>query len=310
MAMPANPPSAPLGSGYAGGSRHQGVDFASGGATIYDGDRLETQDDGILRARLGKFPVVHAAKHARRVHSLSNGYSANLLHGTVVAFLARRADLSIAGSRRDSSSRERARHGSSSHLGECQRTSADQQSWCNSGHLRRRYQDDEPGSSVRMEIKTEEASSSPGPQGAPAHGGHSRAIYFVVVAAAVGTGHRNLARDGEQHTNFPASFEINLNSPKRSAWLRGFVFVTRASLRVIARVIAREFIDFSIPSRSAIVGTQLAALDSGIAPFADGAQQIRHPGGRRRLPRPGAPLSLHCQSLSRGRSCRSPPSPM
>jgi hypothetical protein len=188
MAMPANPPSAPLGSVMQADRAHQGVDFASGGATIYDGDRLETQDDGILRARLGKSQLYMQQSTLAEVHSLSNGYSANLLHGTVVASSPEGQTFQLLAN--GATVRPASAHATVARVtwvsaNELLLTS-------NLGAIQVTYEGDiktiEPGSSVRMEIKTEEASSSPGPQGAPAHGGHSRAIYFVVVAAAVGTG--------------------------------------------------------------------------------------------------------------------------
>ena len=85
MAMPANPASAPLGMVMQAERAHLGVDITSGGATIYDGDRLETQDDGTLRARLGGSQLYLRQGTITEVHGLTNGYSASLLHGTVIA---------------------------------------------------------------------------------------------------------------------------------------------------------------------------------------------------------------------------------
>src|ERR1700737_1031033 len=85
MAMPANPPSAPLGSVMQADRARQGIDLTTGGATIYDGDRLETQEDGTLRARLGKSQLFMQPNTLAEVHGFSNGYSANLLRGTVIA---------------------------------------------------------------------------------------------------------------------------------------------------------------------------------------------------------------------------------
>ena len=83
-AMPASPASAPLGVIVQADRAQVGADITSGGATIYDGDRLETQDTGTLRARMGGSQIYLRPSSAADVHGLANGFSANLMHGTVV----------------------------------------------------------------------------------------------------------------------------------------------------------------------------------------------------------------------------------
>jgi hypothetical protein len=85
MAMPASPASAPLGMVLQAERARGGADTISGGATIYEGDRLETQDDGTLRARLGGSQMYLRPGTATEVHGLPNGFSASLMRGTVVA---------------------------------------------------------------------------------------------------------------------------------------------------------------------------------------------------------------------------------
>src|SRR5438270_8917887 len=85
MARPANPASAPLGLVMQAERARQGADVTSGGATIYEGDRLETQDDGTLRARLGGSQIYLRPDTIAEIHGLTAGYSASLLHGTVIA---------------------------------------------------------------------------------------------------------------------------------------------------------------------------------------------------------------------------------
>jgi hypothetical protein len=187
MAMPANPPSAPLGSVMQADRAHQGIDLTSGGATIYDGDRLETQDDGTLRARLGKSQLFMQQSTLTEVHALSNGYSANLLHGTVIASSPEGQTFQLLAN--GATVRPASAHATVARV-----------TWVNGnellltsnlGAIQVTYEGDvktiEPGNSVRMEIATEE-SAGPGPQGAPSHGGRSHAIYFVIAAAAVATG--------------------------------------------------------------------------------------------------------------------------
>jgi len=73
---------------------------------------------------------------------------------------------------------------------------------------------------------------------------------------------------------------------------------------VSARRHQERFIDFSIPSRSAIVGTQLAALDS--VPASRMALTNSHPGGQRLSYRRAQSLFPRCRSWSRGKSCMYP----
>jgi hypothetical protein len=86
MAMPGNPASAPLGVVLQAERARAGVEITSEGATIYEGDRLETLEDGNLRARLGGSQMYLRPSTSTQVHGLSNGFSASLLRGTVVAF--------------------------------------------------------------------------------------------------------------------------------------------------------------------------------------------------------------------------------
>jgi hypothetical protein len=104
-AVPANPASVPLGSVMQAERAHLGADVTSGGATIYDGDRLETQEDGTMRARLGGSQMYLRPSTVADVHGLSNGYSASLPSWDSDRFLARRADVPIAGKWRHHSSR-------------------------------------------------------------------------------------------------------------------------------------------------------------------------------------------------------------
>src|SRR6266566_5641928 len=85
LATAANPASAPLGWVLQADRAHVGADITSGGATIYDGDRLETQGDGTLRARLGGSQMYLRPSTLAEVHGLSNGFSASLLYGTIIA---------------------------------------------------------------------------------------------------------------------------------------------------------------------------------------------------------------------------------
>ena len=95
MAAPTNPASAPLGMVLQADRAQVGADITSGGATIYEGDRLETVADGTLRARLGGPQIYLRPNTAAEVHGLSNGFAASLMHGTVVVSSAKGQDFQL-----------------------------------------------------------------------------------------------------------------------------------------------------------------------------------------------------------------------
>jgi hypothetical protein len=179
----ANPASIPLGSVLDAERAQLGADITFGGATIYDGDRLETQEDGILRVRLGKSQMELRPSTTVEVHRLPNGYVASLFRGTVIAssppgqtfqLLANGATIRPVGTQ----------------------ATAARVTWVNSdelvltsslGAIQVLYDGNaktiDAGSSVRMEIQTE-ASDPPSHTGQRSHKG---VRYFLTVAAPVGT---------------------------------------------------------------------------------------------------------------------------
>ncbi|MCU1343629.1 MAG: hypothetical protein JWN92_3052 [Candidatus Acidoferrum typicum] len=178
--VPANPASIPLGSVLDAERAQLGADITFGGATIYDGDRLETQEDGILRVRLGKSQMDLLPSTTAEVHRLSNGYVARLFRGTLIAsspsgqtfqLLANGATIRPIG----------------------MQATAAQVIWVNSnellltcilGAIQVSYDGNiktiEAGNSVRMEVQPE----VPGPPGQPSR---KRAKYFWIVAGSIGT---------------------------------------------------------------------------------------------------------------------------
>ena len=192
VAMPANSASAPLGVVLQAERAQVGVDITSEGATIYEGDRLETLGDGNLRARLGGSQMYLRPGTSTEVHGLSNGFSASLLRGTVVAsspegqtfrLLANGATIRPAGT---------------------QATVA-QVTWVNPnvllltstrGAIEVSLGDEvktiEAGSSYRMETEDEDA--GPGPQGqqgsgaGPVHPGRRRRALFFLIGGAIAAG--------------------------------------------------------------------------------------------------------------------------
>jgi hypothetical protein len=84
MAAPASSPSAPLGVVVAAENANVGAGVTTSGATIYDGDRLQTPANSSLRVRFGTGQLVLRQNTIADVHAFPNGFSANLDSGTVI----------------------------------------------------------------------------------------------------------------------------------------------------------------------------------------------------------------------------------
>jgi hypothetical protein len=84
MAGPASSPSAPLGVVVAAENANVGAGVTTSGATIYDGDRLQTPANSTLRVRFGSDQMVLRQNTTADVHAFPNGFSANLDNGTVI----------------------------------------------------------------------------------------------------------------------------------------------------------------------------------------------------------------------------------
>jgi hypothetical protein len=189
MASPRSPVSAPLGMILQAENAQVGADITSGGATIYDGDRLATESGGALRAQLGGPQMYLRGSTVALVHGLPNGFSAELGTGTVVIssaegqtfqLLADGATIRPVGTQATIAQITRVNDNQvllTSTRGALQVTLDDQ------------VQTIEAGSSYRMEIEAED--SGPGPQGqGPAHTGRRRrALFFLLFGGvAVATG--------------------------------------------------------------------------------------------------------------------------
>jgi hypothetical protein len=84
MAAPASSPSAPLGVVLASENAHVGAGVTTSGATIYDGDHLQTPENSTLHVKLGSGQIVLRQNTIADVHSFPNGFSANLNAGSVI----------------------------------------------------------------------------------------------------------------------------------------------------------------------------------------------------------------------------------
>ena len=185
MAAPASPASAPLGVVVQAEHAQVGADATSGGATIYDGDSLQTTWSGSLRANLGGPQMFMRQNTATQVHNLPNGFSAELTSGTVV--------VSSKGSQAFELLADGALirpSGTEPVVAQVTRASAKELLISSTrGSLLVTMGDEvktvEPGGSYRLEVEAD--TSDPGPQGGPFHTARNRFIWFAVFAVSGAT---------------------------------------------------------------------------------------------------------------------------
>lgn len=84
IAAPANAPSAPLGVVVSAENTNVGAGATMTGATVYDGDHLQTPPNSTLRVRLASGQLVLRQNSAADVHALPKGFSASLSAGTII----------------------------------------------------------------------------------------------------------------------------------------------------------------------------------------------------------------------------------
>ena len=190
MATPASSPSAPLGVVLAADNPNVGAGVATSGATIYDGDRLQTPANSTLRVRLGSGQMVLRQNTIAHVHSFPHGFSANLDNGTVVVSSPEGQTFQLIA---DGATIRPANAQATS--GQITLISATQLILTSTrGTLEVSMGDEirtvEAGSSYRMEVETED--SGPGPQGqrgqAPHSTGRNRFIFFLIPTVGAVTG--------------------------------------------------------------------------------------------------------------------------
>jgi len=84
-AAPGMAPSSPLGIVVSAENSRVGVDTNYAGATVYDGDRFATQDNGTMRLRLGNGQLLLFHATAVIVYAVPLGFSVNLDSGVASA---------------------------------------------------------------------------------------------------------------------------------------------------------------------------------------------------------------------------------
>jgi hypothetical protein len=182
----ATPASAPLGVIVQATRPSTGVDIANNGATVYDGDMLQTNAQDTLRARLGGPELFLRPSTTATVHRLMNGYSAELTRGTVVA------------SSHEGQTFQVLANGATIRPANSQPT-VGQVTWVSPKELLLTSSRGALMVSMGDEVRTVQAGRSyrmqveedPGPQGAgggPYHTGRNRFLLILIVGVGVGTG--------------------------------------------------------------------------------------------------------------------------
>jgi hypothetical protein len=177
----ASPVSAPLGVIIQADRAQVGSDITSGGATIYEGDRLETQDIGTLRARMGGSQMYLRPSTAADVHGLPNGFSANLLHGTVILSSAEGQTFQVLAN--GATIRPSGNHPAVAQVTYVNPTQLllTSERGTLEVSMGAEVKTIEAGSSYRMETQPDD--SGPGPQGGPYH---TATNHFVLIALVFG----------------------------------------------------------------------------------------------------------------------------
>jgi hypothetical protein len=187
VAATPNPASAPLGVIVQADRSTSGVDLAYNGSTVYDGDRLETDDRVSLRARLGGPELFLRPSTTAQVHGLANGFAADLIRGTVVASSAEGQTFQLVANGatiRPANSQPTVAQVTFVNPEELVLTSTRGVLLVSMGDEVRTV---EAGKSYRMEIETE----NQGPQGSgrgPYHPARNRFLLFLIIGVAAGTG--------------------------------------------------------------------------------------------------------------------------
>jgi hypothetical protein len=188
LAAPSSSPSAPLGVVVAAENANVGAGVTTSGATIYDGDRLQTPANSSLRVRFGTGQLVLRQNTAADVHAFPNGFSANLNSGTVVISSAEGQTFQlIADGATIRPVDSQATSGQISMISPTELVLTGTR-----GTMQVTMGDEvktvEAGSSYRLEVETEDPGPSPNPQGAPHPTARNRFLWIAIPAIAAVTG--------------------------------------------------------------------------------------------------------------------------
>ncbi len=183
---PASSPAAPLGIIVQANSAKLGLDVNYSGATVYDGDRLQTPEGSTLRVQVGAEQLVLRQSSAAQVHAIPNGFSANLASGSVVisSAVGQTFELYADGATITPATAEPV-SGQVTML-----TPKELVLTSNRGVLKITMGDEvktlEPGSSYRLEVESADADPGPNPQ-SPSPTARNRFLWIAIPAIAAVT---------------------------------------------------------------------------------------------------------------------------
>jgi hypothetical protein len=183
---PASPASVPLGVVLQAEYAQVGADTTAGGATVYDGDRLQTLGGGTLRAQLGGPQMYLRQNTIAQVQGLPNGFSAELATGTVVVSSTEGQTFELLA---DGATIRPA--GAQATVAQITRVSATEVLLTSTrGALQVTLDEEvktiEAGSSYRMEVEADESGPGPQPQG-PYHTGRHRHFLMYLIVGGIAT---------------------------------------------------------------------------------------------------------------------------
>jgi len=187
MAAPASSPSAPLGVVVSAENANVGAGVTTSGATIYDGDHLQTAANSSLRVRVGTGQLVLRQNSMVDLHSFPNGFTANLGAGTVVVSSTEGRTFQVIA---DGATVRPANSQPTS--GQVNMISATEAVITSTrGTLEVSMGDEvktvEPGASYRMEVVSSDSDPGPNPQ-SPHPTARNRFLWILIPAVAVVTG--------------------------------------------------------------------------------------------------------------------------
>ena len=187
MAAPASSPSAPLGVVVSAENANVGAGVTTSGATIYDGDHLQTPANSTLRIRVGTEQLVLRQNSMVDLHASPNGFTANLGAGTVVVSSTEGRTFQVIA---DGATVRPANSQPTS--GQVNMISATEAIITSTrGTLEVSMGDEvktvEPGASYRMEVVSGDSDPGPNPQ-SPHPTARNRFLWILIPAVAVVTG--------------------------------------------------------------------------------------------------------------------------
>jgi hypothetical protein len=186
LVPPANSATAPLGVVLQAENAQVGADITAGGATVYDGDRLQTDNGGALRAQLRGSQIYLHQGTRTLVRGLPNGFSADLATGSVVVSATKGQSFQLLAD--GATFRPRGIEGASAEITRV--NDKELRLTTTRGTIEIAMGEEvktvDTGTSYRMEVETADPDPQP-PQG-PYHTARNRFVMYALIAVPVATG--------------------------------------------------------------------------------------------------------------------------